>query len=177
MSEETESLERSIEEFRAGIEEEEKEARERARREKREKEKFWRKESEQQEEKKGLAEEILEWCEDFANSENFRKLVGIDSPEVQARVSGLKSGTVWIYTGGWGHERGDDGFGRWARLNLREDGSLLYTVGYKWMAPLEEMEFETAGEMAEELTREYLEELHEYLLGGDVYDRLQECLD
>lgn len=177
MSEETESLEESIEEFRAEIEEEEKEAEERARREEREKEEFWENERERQEEKEGLAEEILDWCEKFANSEKFRKLVGIDSPKAQAGISGLKSGTVWIYTGGWGHEREDDGFGRWARLNLRDDGSLLYTVGYKWMCPIDKMEFETAEEMAEKLTKEYLEELREYLLSGDVYDRLQECLD
>lgn len=130
---------------------------------------FWQGEGRKFDEKLRLAEEVFRWCREFCRTDEYRKLLARGISFAQDLEDSLQ-----FYYGGWGHERGNGDCGRGSRLCLRKDETLFYCAGYKWMWPVYERHFKTAKELARELTKEYLKELHQFISTGEVYDELRE---
>lgn len=169
-------LEEAIEETKAKISVRREEGRKAERNKRLERERFWEEEREYLDEKMRLAREIFKWCEEFSESEHFRELLEIDSEDTSIVLSGPEPDTLRFYEGRWGHKRGDCS-GRWSRLSLTVDGELLYRTGYKWMSPIDKMKFCRPEELAETLTRDYLENLHEHIQSGEVYETFKGKLE
>lgn len=172
MAEDINKLNEAIEKTKAKIFLKQKEHRQAEIRERGEKKEFWENEQKYLDEKLELAEEIFEWCEEFSESKYFRELVEIDSKEVDVRLSGSERGTLWIYSGGWGHKK-EDFRQHYSRLSLCSNGKLIYqpvVVGIGGGGPAgKKIEFDQALDMAEKLTKDYLEKLHNYIQSGEIY--------
>ena len=134
---------------------------------------FWMAELMWLPEKLCLASDVFAWCQRFADTMIYRRLVDLR----WASLVGSRPGTLWLYTGGWGHKLSRDPAASWSRLHLQPDGTLLYLTGYKWMAFMDELEFRTPEMMALRLSKNYIDKLHRYLHNGDVYMQLKQNLE
>jgi len=106
--------------------------------------------------KQKFLEEIFQWRNKFIKTEEFREIYNTEE------FSHLN-----IFDGRWGHEIPYcRNFGCWSRLNLEEDGNLIYLAGYKYMGIRERFNIEQS---TETFSSVYIKELYDNIKSGKVY--------
>jgi len=107
-------------------------------------------------EKLELAERIFIWCREFSKTNEFKSLDESKLKIYSSSIYALKRG---------------GGDGCWSRFSISiEEGSVGVVIwdGYKWM-PQKEKRFTKIGELANEVSYDYLSNLWKHIDSGRVY--------
>ena len=112
------------------------------------------------------AKAIFEWGTRIANDHR------------SSTIFGVQGGPMRVYTGQYLHCR-RAGFGSYAELDLRKDGSFRYRERYKWMGydPGEYFELDGPRMMARHLDPNYIKEVKQSIDSGKVWDAMARHLE
>ena len=132
---------------------------------KREKEKkklepLFRIESELLSERPKFYDNILEWRNEFIETEQFKGISNM----------GNMFKRITIFYGGWGHKIPyQKKYGCWSYLDLEDSGELIYVAGYKYMGIRERINLEDG---VERFSSAYLKEIYDSIESGEVYSTI-----
>lgn len=109
--------------------------------------------------KQKFFDEIIQWKNEFIKTDEFKEIYQVISQDFFH---------LQIFGAGWGHEipyKNDHGC--WSQLHLEKEGKLTYLSGYKWMGLRIKLNLEKD---IEKFSSVYIQELHEYIKSGKVYE-------